>query len=151
MELSEELASCFVQITNEFDPLPDVQPAVTFENPFTVILPHEIATRVRREKKVKSAVDGDLLPSLSNDFSDLTAIPATRILNYALARQIWPDPWLIETQNTIPKSNNASDFDQLRNQSCTNSLSKILESFVLEQIRQEVTISASPNVARTIF
>ena len=52
----------------------------------------------------------------------------------------WPNPWLIETQSVIPKKDDATSFDQLRNLSCTNSFSKILETFVLERIRTEVTL-----------
>ena len=81
-----------------------------------------------------------MLPSLANKYSDLTAIPATRIINFSLATQTWPTPWKEETQSAIPKCDGASEFDQLRNLSCTNSLSKILESFVLSKLRTEIKI-----------
>ena len=100
-----------------------------------------MASRVISEKKSKSAVEGDILLSLANKFSDLIAVPATRIFNYALGLQQWPPtPWLVETQSAIPKTDNPSDFNQLRNLSCTNSLLKILESFVLEKLQGEVVI-----------
>ena len=115
----------------------------TYDNPYSLLMPHEVAEKIRNERKPKSAVNGDVLPSIANQFSDLTAIPAARIFNFALTSNVWPSPWLLETQNAIPKCDNASDFDQLRNLSCTNALSKILESVVLDKLRKEVTISSN--------
>ena len=84
---------------------------------------------------------GGILPSLENQYSDLTAIPATRIINYSLANLKWLDLLRLETQTPIPKCDNVASFDQLRNLSCTNSLSKIMESFVIEKLREETKIS----------
>ena len=51
---------------------------------------------------------------------------------------IWPDEWKVETQTAIPKKTTPTSMSDLRNISCTNYLSKILESFVLEKLRREV-------------
>ena len=139
-DLANELADYFARITDEFEPLGDFQPPVTYAGPFREIQPHEVAQRIRSQRKVKSAVEGDLLPSLSNQYSDITAIPATRIINYSISKGTWPTPWLLETQTAISKEDAADDFDQLRNLSCTNALSKVLESFVLEKLQSEVTV-----------
>ena len=52
---------------------------------------------------------------------------------------------MLETQTAIPKGDPAAanDLDQLRNLSCTNALSKILESYVLEKLQKETTIKAN--------
>ena len=136
--LAEELADYFVRITDEFVGLdPDLAPT-TFPSPFPTLMPHEVAERIRSGKKPKSAVLGDVLPSLASKFSDATAIPATRIINYCLALHKWPARWRDETQSAIPKCDSATNFDQLRNLSCTNSLSKVLESYVLDKLREEI-------------
>ena len=56
---------------------------------------------------------------------------------------IWPQSWRVETQSAIPKLGNTFCFDQIRNISCTNALSKIMEAFVLEKLMEEVTISTN--------
>ena len=91
-------------------------------------------------KKSQSAVEGDILPSLANTFFNITAIPATRIMSFCLSMKTWPSLWNLETQTVIPKEEGASKLDQLRNLSCTNALSKILESCVLKKLQEEVTI-----------
>lgn len=134
---SSSLASYFVLITGEFAPL-DGPPPTTYSSSFELPAPHEIAARIRSTKKAKFAVEGDVLPVLASKFSDITAVPATRIINFLLAAGIWPESWRLETQTAIPKKDEATDFDMLRNLSCTNSLPKIMESFVLENLRSEV-------------
>ena len=145
-DLAEKLASYFVRVTDEFEPIdPDYIPPVTFDSPYDVLMPHQVAAMIRGEKKSKSAVQGDMLPSLANEYSDLTAVPATRIMNFALAKKTWPLPWKQETQTAIPKKDQATDFDNLRNLSCTNSLAKILESRGLKKLRNEVTLRNNQN------
>lgn len=135
-ELAGDLASYFVRITDKFSPLDALKTPVTFTAPFTPLLPHEIAKKIKEAKKAKSAVEGDILPVISSRFSDITAIPTTRIVNFSLHQLKWPSPWLIETQSAIPKSDNTTTYDHLCNLSCTNELSKLLESIVLEKIRK---------------
>ena len=105
---------------------PDTLPR-TYDNPFKIIALYKVAKKIRDSKKPKSAVEGDALPSLANTYSDYTAIPATRIFNYALQSKSWPLLWRTTTQNAILKTDAADKFDRLRNLSCTNHLSKILE------------------------
>ena len=133
-QLADELAVFFSRITEEFSPLQPEEIPSTYSSPFPILMPHEVSQRIKAEKKSKSAVSGDIPPQLAGKLCDLTAIPTTRIMNYSLQKKIWPLDWLTETQTVIPKGEEASTFDQLRNLSCPNSLSKILESFVLEKL-----------------
>ena len=142
-QLANSLADYFTKITDEFSPLGDESLPRTFSNPYKIIEPHEVASRIRSAKKSKSAVDGDILPSLANEYSDLTAIPATRIINYCFEQGTWPMEWRTETQSAIPKGESADSYDQLRNISCTNTLSKIMESFVLDKLQEETTLRPS--------
>ena len=102
-DLASELAVYFVRITDEFTPLNNQAVPITFSRPYTNVQPHEVAQRKRSSKRVKSAVDGDILPCLASNLSDLTAVPATRIINYALQTLHWPALWKIETQTAIQR------------------------------------------------
>ena len=143
LELAEDLAKYFVRITDEFEPLVMNNLPVTYSVALPVLLPHEVAQRIRSAKKPQSAVDGDVLPCMINQYSDLIAIPATRIFNIALQMKKWPQLWKIETQTPIPKKGIPGSYSNLRNISCTNYLSKILESFVLERLQSEVKFKYS--------
>ena len=137
-EIAEELAEYFSRITDGFTPLTDGDLPRTYSNPYCMVMPHEVAEKIRSSKKSKSAVAGDIPPILQNKLSDIIAIPATRIINHSLNAKIWPSSWRVETQSAIPKCNAPSDFDELRNVSCTNVLSKIMESYVLEKLQSEI-------------
>ena len=143
VELAEKLAEYFGRITDQFSPLDRTRIPQSFSSPFQILSPCEVATRIRQERRVKSAVEGDIPPSQSGILSDFLAIPATRIFNYSLASGTWPSPWLLETQSAIPKNDAASTFNDLRNLSCTNALSKTLESYVLEKLRKEIKIKTN--------
>ena len=96
-EIAKQLAAFFCRITDEFRPIEDDFRLSSFDSPFPLLQPHKIASRIRQSKKPKSAVDGNLLPSLVNNYSDVIAIPATRIINYSFATETWPSPWKKET------------------------------------------------------
>ena len=136
----EEMAEYFIQIMDEFDPLDTRCIPSTYTSPFPEVLPHEVASRICSSKKPKSPVWGDPLPSCLNTVSDLIAIPATHVMNLALSSFQWPDGWKFETQTAIPKNASPKSFAELQNISCTNYLSKVLESFVLDKLKNEVKI-----------
>lgn len=75
----------------------------TYESPYRLYETFEIAKIIQESKKTKSAVAGDVLPSLVNACSDFIAIPSTRIINFCLIRGSWPSAWRMETQTAIPK------------------------------------------------
>lgn len=67
--------------------------------------------------------------------------PVCKIFNDVAREKVWPSLWKMEYQTVIPKKPNPTEFSQLRNLSCTNFLSKILESFIADSIRSEVCLS----------
>ena len=83
-DIANNLASYFTRITDEFDPLPLEDVPTTYSSPFRLTDVGEVAERIRANKKPISAVDGDILPSLTNKYSEVTAIPATRIIYHCL-------------------------------------------------------------------
>ena len=115
----------------------------TYSSPWDEIDNHKVAERIKGSKKPKSAVDGDLLPAVVNQLADIIAIPATHIFNGAIRKKEWPSPWLQETQTVIPKNSSPESFDQLRNLSCTNFLSKVFEGFILDRMRAEIRIKGN--------
>ena len=85
-------------------------------------------------------LDGDVRPCVVNENANIIAIAACKIINQSLTTKSWPAQWLRETQTVIPKDASPDSFDQLRNLSCTNLLSKLLESYVLNKMKEEVEL-----------
>ena len=110
----------------------------TYSRDVTLVEPHQVAEKIKNAKKPLSALEGDLLPALQNTCADISAIPATRIFNICNMTNRWPIKWKRETQSALPKTSNPCSYDQLRNISCTSFLSKIMESFLLDNLRAEV-------------
>ena len=85
-------------------------------------------------------VDGDLYPDLVTKFSDILAIPLTKIYNHVILLREWPSQWKVETVTVIPKGKDAQSFDECRNLSCTPLFSKILEAYMMDYIVKETGI-----------
>ena len=83
-------------------------------------------------------IAGDIFPDLVTTFADIIAIPMADIINGAISKRQWPQCWKRETMIIIPKCSTPSTYSELRNLSCTPLFSKILESFILEQLKKEV-------------
>ena len=127
-----------MRIGNEHEPATNVPSS--FPSPYKALLPHEVAANIRSMKKPKSMLAGDIHPSFVNHNADLIAIVACKIFNLSLRDKTWPDMWRQETQTIIPKLPSPDSFDQLRNLSCTNLLSKLLETYVLDKLKEEVQL-----------
>ena len=139
-EIAEELSDFFSEITDQFIPLDGRHLPVTYSSPLSPVEPHDVAKRIREGRKPLSAVEGDPIPSTITTVSDLLAIPTTRIINASFGALVWPRHWKLETQSAIPKTGKPQSFNDLRNISCTNYLSKIMESYLLERLMKEVKI-----------
>ena len=88
-----------------------------------------------------STVPGDVPPILYKHYVSLLSPPVTKIFNNVVTSFQWPAPWSIEYVSVIPKTTSPESVDQCRNISCTNFLSKVIESFLLDWIREEVTLN----------
>ena len=86
---------------------------------------HHVATRIRKMRKPKSMVKGDVFPKLMTDLSDFFAIPLTDIYNTITDTKVWPVCWKLEYVTVIPKKNNPEMIVDLRNISCTMLASKV--------------------------
>ena len=88
-------------------------------------------------------IDGDVMPSLVHANSDLMAIIACKAINLSFLRYEWLIPWRRETQNVIPKNPSPTNLDELRNLSCMNLMSKLMESILLERLKGEITLNTN--------
>lgn len=142
-DLAEDLAAFFMKITNEFEPLDMSKIPVTYSNPLPILAPHKVADMIRKAKKPSSTVQGDIILSLVGELADFIAIPVTRVFNIAHLTLSWPGPWKLETQTPIPKTSNPSTYEEIRNILCTNLMSKILESILLDLLQKEIPLKYS--------
>ena len=137
-EVAEELAVFFNRISAEFDPLTAEQIPNGKRRSLPALSLHEVSARIKRFRKPKSMVEGDVFPELLTKFCDFFAMPLTDIYNEIASSLQWPASWKAEYVTIIPKNSCPQDFEDLRNISCTAMISKIMESFVLEWAMEEV-------------
>ena len=139
-EISEDLANYFVRISREFDPLEPEQVPFTTDRTLPELQNYEVSARIRKFRKPKLMVPGDVFPCLMTDFSDFFAIPLTIIYNEITTSRIWPACWKKEFVTVTPKTAAPASLGDLRNISCTLLASKIYESYVLDWLKSEVKL-----------
>ena len=136
-EVSEELSEFFSKINNTLPPLPPRSIVPSYSWP--VIPREEVLKKLKQIKKPSSTVYGDVIPLTINFVTDEIATFLTPLFNKSFAEGTWPEAWRRETQTVIPKCANPTSFDELRNLSCTNLFSKLMEVFLLERLQSEVS------------
>ena len=102
-EMAEIVADFFNKISQEYPSLPDPSREWDDSAP-NIIEEYEVAARLKRFKKPKSTVYGDLKPELVTEFADLLAQPLCFIFNQSLNSLSWPSIWKAETVHVIPKN-----------------------------------------------
>ena len=80
-EIAEALADHFNAISDEFSPLDTGQIPTTHNRSLPILLPFQVAGRLRAFRKPRSMVSGDIFPSLVTLCADLLALPLTDIYN----------------------------------------------------------------------
>ena len=139
IEIAEVSAEFFNGISNQFTPLdPLVGPDDLSAHCPEVYL---VAQRLKKMKKPKSVVRGDIDPRLVTKFADLLAVPVHEVFKKVFQHQQWPQLWATETVTLIPKVQSPDSLSQLRNISCTPLFSKCLEGFVLDSLKVNVKLS----------
>ena len=104
-DILEHLAAHFNGISSEIQPLnhvTDIPPARSRQLP--ILPPLENALRLRKFKKPKSMVRGDIFPDLVTKYADLLAIPLTAIYNDITATGKWLKIGKNESVTIIPKT-----------------------------------------------
>ena len=138
--VAEELVQHFNSISSEFSPLRGEQVPKTHNRSLPILQRYEVATRIKKFRKPKSVVAGDIFPDIVTKFADILAIPLTSIYNKITQTGIWPEQWKRESVTIIPKTRTPTEVGQLRNISCTLLVSKIYESYVLQWALEEVKL-----------
>lgn len=140
-DLLEETAQFFCRVSNENPPAEADKIKWTYDRPVYELTAEQVEKRIRQTKKPGSTVPGDIPPRLINRVAKVISEPVSKIFNSVPKCMIWPDLWRTEYQTIIPKKTNPSNLSEVRNLSCTNFLSKVLETFVIDSIRSEVIFS----------
>ena len=114
-DVSELLAEHFNAVSNEFTPLdPTTDIPTTYSQEIPTLQMHEVAIRLKKFKKSKSVVKGDIFPELVTKHADLLAIPLTSIYNEITCTSEWPSIWKEEFVTIIPKTRTPTEIGQLR-------------------------------------
>ena len=137
-EIAEMGAEYFNKISQEFEPL---GPAPPPPFPPRLLTVHEVSQGLKKIKKPKSQVRGDIPSNLISPLADVLAIPLTSLFNEIIATNSWPAIWKSETVHLIPKKTLPSNLSELRNLSCTPLFSKLLETYVLTDLRKETRLT----------
>ena len=140
-EIVDELAEFFSKVTSEYRPLDKNEIPISYDRPIYEVTPAMVCQKIKQAKKPHSQVPGDIPPNIINEVAQVISRPVASIFNDVARGDDWPKQWRTEYQTVIPKKPHPESFDELRNLCCTNFLSKILETFVLESISSEIDMS----------
>ena len=135
-ETAERCADFFNGISSEFDQIDAPVPPMDMVDP---PLAYQISGRLRVCKKPRSEMDLD--PKVVTHCCDVLAMPLQKIYAEVFRTCSWPKQWKNETVTIIPKNAAPASLSETRNLSCTPLYSKVLESFLLEKLREEVTLN----------
>ena len=91
-ESAETLSDHFTEVSNEFAPLEPADIPVTHDRDVEVLLPFQVAGRLRAFRKPKSMVVGDIFPKLVTRCADFLALPLTDIYNEVCLLYTSPSP-----------------------------------------------------------
>ena len=143
----ERIANHFAKISQEFPPLCETLLPDTVKEKVSQIfsaqdLPeiteHNMYKAIRKSKKPKSQVPGDLPRRLIQEFGPELAAPAAKILRNIVQTGQWPRQWRVEYGIPLKKEDNPKTEDDLRIISLTSYFSKICEHFVIDWLLEYV-------------
>ena len=140
LQVAENLAEHFNAISHEFTGLAEDDIPAAYSAPLPQLSCREVEKRLTDFRKPKSMVKGDIFPSLVNRAANALSLPLCDIYNTITLTGQWPILWKIEYVTPIPKAVAPSGPNDLRNISCTQLLSKVYESFVLEWVGKQITL-----------
>ena len=143
----ERIADYFSQISQEYPPLNiDLLPDNVKAKVLTPVNPdelpqlsdYEVYKKIRKSKKPRSHVPGDLPRRIVQEFCPELAAPASIIFNNITKSGQWPKSWKVEYGTPLQKQNSPVTEEHLRIISLTNFLSKVMEQFVITWLLQYV-------------
>ena len=138
-ESVDKIAQHFSSISQEFPALNIIHLSETvqaklkqrMEANLPYVSRYKIENMIRKAKKTKSGVPGDLPKILHKEFGPELALPLEKIYNGIVQTGQWPDSWKVEFGLPLKKTANPLNEDQIRIISLTPSFSKVFERFVI--------------------
>ena len=146
-ESTERIAEYFARISQEFPPLQREQlpehVKTKIEGPVNqdelpIIHDHVVYENIKRSKKPRSCVPGDLPRRIVQEFGPELAKPAGKIFRNIVQTGHWPKSWRVEYGTPLQKTNNPYNEEQLRIISLTAYLSKQFEQFVITWLLEHI-------------
>ena len=137
----ERIAQHFANISQEFLPLnfnllpADVKAKLNkpaSESELPCLPDHDVFQKIKKSKKPKSSVPGDIPRKIVKEFGPELAGPAGIIFRNIVRSGHWPKPWRIEYGTPLKKVTNPVTEDQLRIISLTSYWSKVFEQYVVQ-------------------
>ena len=140
--VAEKCADFFNRISVDYTQIPKPLPPLQKMGPPEK---YQISARMKAMKKPRSTVKGDrdVDPKVVTECADLLADPLSIIFKAVYETCHWPEDWKTETVCVIPKKTAPAELGETRNLSCTPLFSKLLESFVLEGLRESVPLTST--------
>ena len=139
-QIANKAADFFNAISKEFQPISRPPRA---DHGLVPPTSNQIRLRIMKMKKPKTEVEGDIDHRLLGRFAAALSVPLKIIFAQVYETLDWPALWKNETVTLLPKNKSPSSLAQLRNISCTPFFSKLLESFVLDGLKEDITLSES--------
>ena len=139
-ESIERIAEHFAHISQEFPPfnynlLPESVKvkldSPVLESDIPIISDFDVYNKIRKSKKPRSSVPGDLPRRIVQEFGPELATPAAKIYRNIAQTGHWPKPWRLEYGTPLQKQANPVNEAQLRIISLTSYLSKVFEQYVI--------------------
>jgi hypothetical protein len=135
----EKIAEHFSQISREYPALNIVNLSQTVQNKLChrlkadlpYVSRYKVENMIRKAKKSKSGVPGDLPKILHKEFGPELAVPLSGIFNNIVQTGQWPDSWKVEHGLPLKKISQPVNEDQIRIISLTPFFSKLFERFVM--------------------
>ena len=146
-ESVKQIAYHFARISQEFPPinvdnlLQSVQIKIRSELDkmnVPVVDEMQVYQQIKKTKKPKTGVPGDLPKSLIQEFAPELATPLSKVYNSVFRTGKWPSSWKIEHGIPLQKKSNPKDEDDLRIISLTAFYSKVLEKFIMEWLLEYI-------------
>ena len=135
MRAATEIRDYFGEVASGFEALGDAGATTTN---FRTLTPHEVEVRIKKARKPKSGIPGDIPPDILMMCKASLSRPLAAIYNQILRHASWPSQWKKEYITVIPKTGKPENLGQCRNISCTNFWSKLLEGVLLDRLREEI-------------
>ena len=97
-------------ISQEFEALEPRDIPLTYLKNLPLIEPWQLAARIKKFKKPKSMVKGNIFPALMTLYCDRLALPLSDVYNEITVTYVWPSIWKRESVTVIPKVGHPSSF-----------------------------------------